>query len=64
MQNINVKPSILDITEHHYSSGHIEYRLWQGVSYSVLTEKEYLEILYSEDLATIADKEEEMKSQQ
>jgi len=45
-----MKPSILDVTEHHYSSGHIEYRLWGGVGYSVLTEKEYLEILYSKDL--------------
>jgi len=45
-----MKPSILDVTEHHYSSGHIEYRLWGDVGYSVLTEKEYLEILYSKDL--------------
>jgi len=49
MQNINVKPSILDVTEHHYSSGHIEYRLWESAGYSVLTEEKYLEMLYDEE---------------
>ena len=44
------KPSILNVTEHHYSSGHIEYRLWEGAGYFILTEEEYFEILYSEDL--------------
>jgi len=41
---------LLNVTQHNYSSGHIEYRLWEGASYSLLTEQEYLEILYSDDL--------------
>lgn len=37
---------ISDVTEHKYSSGHIEYRLWSKGGYIVLEEDEYLSILY------------------
>ena len=38
---------ISDVTEHNYSSGHIEYRLWTKTGgYIVLEEDEYLSILY------------------
>ena len=52
------KPSILNVTEHRYSSGHIEYRLWEGAGYSVLSEKEYFEILYADDLEDLKNESE------
>ena len=52
------KSKLSNVTEHHYSSGHIEYRLWEGDGYSVLTEQEYLKILYADDLEDLKNESE------